>query len=435
MPNKGYSVSGTPKIGLASATLGQFIGLATISLFGPSAIVFQSTMKLSSVQVALLVSVPVLFGSLLRIPFGAWADSSGARLPMLIVLGISTVFLGIISIMLLVYYPHKFTQQLYPALLVFGSLVGVGAAAFSIGVPQVSYWYPLKRQGYALGVYSGIGGLSPGIITLMLPFLITFSGIVYSYFIWFIISFIAFCIYFILAKDSFYFQLLKRKVEKSEAADIARSNGQELIPSYNTFKSITAPLKNKADWGLVITNLTAFGGYVSLTTWLPTYWAENYRFNIIQAGIITSIGFVILGTLIRLPAGSLSDRYTGEVVMFYSSLIMLAGSLMFLINILPLDLTGEFVLAIGTGVNSAATFKLVPKYSKNNVGGAAGLVSGLGVFSSLIITILLGDFVNIYGNSGYFLGFIIFIALSLVNIIISAEFFKKFHLPLQHLPK
>jgi len=92
MPNKGYSVSGTTKIGLASATLGQFIGLATISLFGPSAIVFQSTMKLSSVQVALLVSIPVLFGSLLRIPFGAWADSSGARLPMLIVLGISTVF-------------------------------------------------------------------------------------------------------------------------------------------------------------------------------------------------------------------------------------------------------------------------------------------------------------------------------------------------------
>ena len=381
-------------------------------------------MNLSPIEVALLVSIPVVAGSLLRVPFGAWADSAGGRSPMLIVLGVSSVSMAAITIILFLDYPMRLTHSLFPLFLLLGCLVGVGAAAFSIGVPQASYWYPLNRQGYVLGIYSGIGGLAPGLITLALPPLLTFTGPAYAYLIWLILSLAVLLVYFLIAKDAFFFQLLKKGVDRERAAAIAKDNGQELVPSYNAFRSLMAPLSNLKNWGLVVANTTAFGGYVALTTWLPTYWALDHGVGIIDAGIIASIGFIILGTIIRVPAGSLSDRYGGEAILFYSSLLMLAGSIVFLINGLALDVAGEIILGIGVGVNSAATFKLVPKYSKSNIGGATGWVSGLGVFGGLIITVLLGAFVNLFGYRGYSLGFIIYVGLSIVSLIIGVIFMR-----------
>jgi len=420
----GYGLAGNSRVGLTSATMGQFIGLATISLFGPAAVVFQRAMVLSPIEVALLVSIPVVAGSLLRIPFGAWADSTGGRMPMLIVLGISTVSMAAVTLLLFLYYPARFTHNLYPLLLLLGCLVGVGATAFSIGVPQASYWYPLNRQGYVLGVYSGLGGLAPGLITLALPALLAYAGPAYAYLIWLILSMAVLLVYFLIAKDAFFFQLIKKGVDRGRAIVIARDNGQELMPSYGAFGSLKAPLSNLKNWGLVVANLTAFGGYVALTTWLPAYWALDHGVGIVDAGIIASIGFIILGTIIRVPAGSLSDRYGGEVILFYSSLLMLAGSIIFLINGFTIDVIGEVVLGVGVGINSAATFKLVPKYSKSNIGGATGWVSGLGVFGGLIIAVLLGAFVNLFGYSGYSLGFIVYVGLSIVSLMIGVIFLQ-----------
>ncbi|MCL4340442.1 MAG: MFS transporter [Thaumarchaeota archaeon] len=420
----GYGLTGSRRIGLTSATMGQFMGLATISLFGPTAVVFQRAMILSPIEVALLVSIPVVAGSLLRVPFGAWADSAGGRTPMLIVLGVSSVAMAAITIILFLDYPMRLTHSLFPLFLLLGCLVGVGAAAFSIGVPQASYWYPLNRQGYVLGIYSGIGGLAPGLITLALPPLLTFTGPAYAYLIWLILSLAVLLAYFLIAKDAFFFQLLKKGVNRERAVTIAKDNGQELVPSYNAFRSLRAPLSNLKNWGLVVANTTAFGGYVALTTWLPTYWALDHGVGIIDAGIIASIGFIILGTIIRVPAGSLSDRYGGEAILFYSSLLMLAGSIIFLTNGFALDVAGEIILGIGVGVNSAATFKLVPKYSKSNIGGATGWVSGLGVFGGLVITVLLGAFVNLFGYRGYSLGFTVYVGLSIVSLIIGVIFIR-----------
>lgn len=419
-----YKLTGSSRIGLISATMGQFIGLTTISLFGPTAVVFQRAMTLSPVEIALLVSIPTVAGSLLRIPFGAWSDSTGSREPMLIVLSVSSASMAAITAILFLDYPSRLTHGLFPIFLLLGCLVGVGAAAFSIGVPQASYWYPQNRQGYVLGIYSGIGGLAPGIFTLILPPLLTYLGPAYAYLIWFALSLVLVLTYFLIAKDAFFFQLLKNGVERELAIAIAKDKGQELIPSNTALRSMTAPIKNLKNWGLVVANVTAFGGYVALTTWLPTYWSVDHGIGIIWAGVITSIGFIILGTVIRIPAGSLSDRYGGESILFYSSLLMLAGSVIFLINTFTLDVVGEIVLGIGVGVNSAATFKLVPKYSKSNIGGATGWVSGLGAFSGLIITVLLGTFVAIFDYAGYSLGFTVYVGLSVISLIIGAIFMR-----------
>src|SRR6185312_7326231 len=86
-----YALRGSPRLGLTMGTWGFFIGFAAVALYGPAAHAFQQSMQLSPLLVGLLVAAPQLTGSLLRIPFGAWVDKSGGRLPMLTLFGASLV--------------------------------------------------------------------------------------------------------------------------------------------------------------------------------------------------------------------------------------------------------------------------------------------------------------------------------------------------------
>jgi NNP family nitrate/nitrite transporter-like MFS transporter len=81
-----FHVKGTPKTGLLGTTLGFFFGFAAVSLYGPTAIKFKEAMNLSPALIGLLVAIPSLSGSLLRIPFGAWVDTTGGRKPFLVLL-------------------------------------------------------------------------------------------------------------------------------------------------------------------------------------------------------------------------------------------------------------------------------------------------------------------------------------------------------------
>jgi NNP family nitrate/nitrite transporter-like MFS transporter len=78
--------------------------------------------------------------------------------------------------------------------------------------------------------------------------------------------------------------------------------------------------------------------------------------------------------------------------------------------------TGEMFLALGMGFANAAVFKLVPKYTPETVGGAAGIVGGLGAFGGFAIPPVMGLFVKVSGTEGYPLGFAVFLGLSLLSI-------------------
>ena len=162
-------VKGKPSQGLFGATLGFFAGFAAVSLFGPTANRFKEVMELSPVMIGLLVAVPSLSGSLLRIPFGAWVDTTGGRKPFLVLLWLSVA--GMLGLTTVVYflYPDRLSSSLYPLLLLLGMLSGCGIATFSVGIGQVSYWFPQVRQGTALGTYAGVGNLAPGLFSFLLP--------------------------------------------------------------------------------------------------------------------------------------------------------------------------------------------------------------------------------------------------------------------------
>ncbi len=412
-----YSLKGSPRLGLTGTTLGFFFGFAAVALYGPTAIKFQETMNLSPFLLGLLVAIPSLSGSLLRIPFGAWVDTTGGKKPFLILLILSVIGLGGTTLLLKLTYPGQM-EGLFWLVLVFGFLSGCGIATFSVGIGQTSYWFPQKKQGIALGVYAGMGNLAPGLFSLLLPVYLSYFGFISAYFAWFLFLLIGTVIFGIIGYNSWYFQLRQKGLSDTESRNIAKEQGQEIFPSGNVRDSLINSARVKNTWTLVSLYFTTFGGFIALTAWFPTYWNKYQDFTAVKAGLFTAI-FSLLASAVRVLGGRIADRSGGEKVSLISILLVLTGS--FILSIAGssgLGITGAIILAVGMGVNNAAVFKLVPKYVPKAVGGAAGWVGGLGAFGGFVIPPLMGIIADFYGTVGYARGFIVFIVLALLNLVV-----------------
>ncbi|TYL39533.1 MFS transporter [Natronococcus pandeyae] len=418
-------VHGTPRRGLVAATLGFFVGFAGVVLYGPVAAEFQGPMGLSGLLLGLLVAAPQLTGSLLRIPFGAWVEDVGAKRPFLILLGLSIVGMGGLSVLLLTAYPDGLTMRHFPVVFVFGALSGCGIATFSVGIAQTSYWYPTDQQGTVLAVYAGLGNSSPAIFTLLVPLALASFGLTGAYLGWFAFLVLGTIGYAILAVDAPYFQFTKRGIGRSRAKRRASERGQELFPNGNAAASLRDAASVSRTWVLVALFFTSFGGFLALTVWLPSYWTAVHGVGIQRAGVLTALAFTLLAAAIRIPGGIASDRIGGERTAIASFVaVAVAASVLVLTREFVPALAATVLLGAGMGVANAAVFQLVPTYVPEAVGGASGLVGGLGAFGGFVVPPVLGVFVDLHGTAGYATGFVVFLVLALASVGLSSALYR-----------
>lgn len=412
-------IVGSPNKALFGATIGFFIGFGAVSLFGPTAHSFIDVMKLTPGQVGVLVAIPMLTGSLLRIPFGAWVDNNGGKLPFLILLLLSVVGIAGLYWLLLTRYPDHLGQSQYPWLLLFGALGGCGIATFSVGIGQVSYWFPKSRQGWALGAYAGLGNTSPGLVALILPLIIVFWGLWAAYLVSIAIVIVGIALYLVLGHNAPYFQFRRDGFSRGDARSDASSAGQELFPQDNAFKALAEAARTWRTWPLVVLYFTTFGGFLALTAWLPTYWQTFFHSTHWTAVFLTA-GFSLLSSLIRVPGGSWADRQGGERVAVAALIVLLAGAvLMTVSSVFFVAMIGEVLVAIGMGVNNAAVFWMVPRYVPDAIGGASGWVGGLGALGGFAVPPLLGQFVEWFGPVGYARGYVVYVVLAIVSLLLT----------------
>jgi len=410
-------VKGNPNKGLFGATLGFFVGFASVALFGSTASMFKEAMQIDPLLVGLLVAMPSLSGSLLRIPFAAWVDTTGGRKPFLILLILSIIGMSGLFLVVSLFTTDHMNNSLYPLLLLLGVLSGCGIATFSVGISQVSYWFPQRNQGLALGIYAGVGNLAPGIFSVLLPIALLSLGLSGAYFIWLIFLVIGTVLYGKLGLNAWYFQLKQNGWTRQESRNIAREQyGQEVFPKGTLTSSLIISARQWKTWALVAIYFTSFGGFIALTAWLPTYWKAFYSFSMVKAGGLTAV-FSILASLIRIVGGKFSDRWGGENTALGALLIMFVGALfMSLSHSFLLSLSASIFIAIGMGITNAAVFKLVPQEIPDAVGGASGWVGGLGAFGGFVIPLVLGVIVLKEGQSGYAHGFYVFAGLALISL-------------------
>ncbi len=406
-------IRGSPARGLAAATLGFFVGFAAVALFGPTAKKLEGLMGLSGTLVGFLVATPQLSGSLLRIPFGAWADRVGGRLPILTLLLISTAGMAGLTALLYLDYPSGITGAMFPLILGLGVLCGAGVATFSSGIAQSSYWSAREHQGRALGIFGGVGNLAPGIFTLILPFAILVWSLPGAYALWLLLLAIGTVLFAVVAVDPPFFQLLRRGRRRAEALRESAAAGQEIFPAESMGQSLRHSARQVRTWALVVIYFTSFGGFLALTSWLPFYWTQFLGFDATTSAILTAATFSLMASAVRVPGGFWADRVGGENALLVSfGLFVVGAAVLTVAHATVVAVGGVLLLAVGAGIANAAVFKLVPKYVPDAVGGASGWVGGLGAFGGFVVPPVLGVFVDIFGKDGYALGFVVYLLLA-----------------------
>jgi MFS transporter, NNP family, nitrate/nitrite transporter len=138
-----------------------FAAWGLISAFAPR---FREAFHLTATQTALLVAVPVLLGSLLRVVTGMLADRFGGRAIfalLLIVVAVPTYLVPMVA---------SYRMLLYVAF-----FLGIAGSSFAVGVGFVSRWFPPEKQGSALGVY-GLGNIGQSAAVFLGPILAVAVG-------------------------------------------------------------------------------------------------------------------------------------------------------------------------------------------------------------------------------------------------------------------
>jgi NNP family nitrate/nitrite transporter-like MFS transporter len=133
--------------------------------------ILKKTLDLSPVHASIALAIPVLLGSLGRIPLGMLTDRFGGRIVFSLVMVFSiipAVLIGFVS---------SDSQ-----LIAYGFFIGIALASFSVGVAFVSRWYPPERQGFALGVY-GAGNIGQSLAAFGAPFIVAALGFAWGF--WF----------------------------------------------------------------------------------------------------------------------------------------------------------------------------------------------------------------------------------------------------------
>jgi MFS transporter, NNP family, nitrate/nitrite transporter len=331
-------------------------------------------------QSSIAVAIPVLLGSLGRVPLGLLTDRFGGRK----VFGWTMIFSVAAALLMS-------KVETYSQLLLFGFFTGIALASFSVGVAFVSGWYPVERQGFALGVY-GAGNVGQSLAAFGAPFLFVHFGAQNTF--W---SFAG-----LLALWTVVFLLF--------AEDAPRT------ASPKSFRQMIRPLSDRMSWVLSLFYFLTFGGFVAMSIYLPMFLTEMFKLTPQDAGLRTA-GFVLLATAMRPIGGWLSDKAGGlSILLWVFPFVVLMAMLLTFETMVPFTI-GALGMAAAIGLGNGAVFKLVPQYFPQSVGAVTGLVGATGGLGGFFPPLALGV---IKQQTGSFAGgFVLLAAFALFCLVVA----------------
>lgn len=360
------------------------------SSIAPLAPFFKKLYNLSVLQVSVLVALPVLLGSLARIPIGILSDRFGGR----------RIFLWVMILSLLPIGGVMFINS-YGGLLIFAFFVGLIGSTFAAGVPFASKWFSQGNQGLALGVL-GFGNIGNALSSFVLPHFITGHSWQYTYAAIFAVAFLVMIVsFFIMGKEA---------PDKSVQA--------VKIP---VWESIKVFMRNPLAWLLACFYALTFGGFVAMSVYLPSFLVGTYGLQPADAALRCG-GFILVATLLRPIGGLLSDKIGGSRILTMCFVIIGITASVLLLKVNLIFVTGAFLLmACAFGAGGGAVFKLVPKIFPNEVGIITGLVGAAGGLGGFFPPILMGFVKSLWGS--YAIGFVALALMVIIFMLINLRVF------------
>lgn len=368
---------------LFGSTFAFTVCFAVWMIFAVLGIPIAKELQLTETQFGLLTAMPVLTGSLVRVPLGILTDRIGGRLVFFL-----CMVLAVVPVYLLAYA----TQ--YWQFLVLALFVGLVGGTFSVGTPYVAKWFKPEQQGLAMGVF-GAGNSGAAITKLLAPLLIVAAAGAWT------------------------------TVPKVYAAVLL---GTAILfwlttatnPAHNTGKSLSVKeqlqmLKDPRVWRYSQYYSVVFGGYVALALWMTHYYIDEYGFSIQSAAFLAAC-FSLPGGVLRAVGGWISDRrgayqttwwvmWVCLVAFFFLSypdtqyvIKTATGELSFHFSLNATAFTILlFVVGVAMAVGKASVFKFISDDFSQNMGAVSGIVGLVGGLAGFLLPILFGVLVDLTG--------------------------------------
>jgi len=369
---------------LGVSTLAFTVNFAVWTLFSIIGIRIKQELGLNETEFGFLVAMPILSGSLSRLPLGMLTDRFGGR-PVFF-LQMLAVVIALVGIQ----YAHNYTQYL-----IAGFAVGLAGGSFAIGIAYTSAWFDKHQQGTAMGIF-GAGNSGAALTNLIVPLLMATYG-------WETVP-------LIFAGGMLIVAVLFWVMAKNDPQHI---DGPQ---PHTTIREQLLPLKEARVWRISLYYFFTFGGFLALTLWLPKYYVGEFSLDLKTASFLTLL-FTLPTGLVRALGGVLSDIMGARRILwttFWISLVCL-----FFLSYPPTTMTIHgisdvihinvelnqwvftlliLVLGICMGLGNASLLKLIYDYYPHNmgsVGGLVGVMGGLGGFTLPILFGLVADLTQI----------------------------------------
>ena len=380
-PDRAGSVPAAAWGALTLATLAMAVGFAAWSLLSPLGPLFRQEWGLSATETGILVAVPVILGSIARIPLGILTDRFGGRL-------VFTVFLYFLAVPLIL---AGLTGGFW-SLLGVAFILGVAGAVFAIGVPFVARWFPPERQGMALGIY-GMGNIGTAVAALVAPPVAVALGWPFAFWMFVPVVLVMGTLMLLFGRDA---------PGPRPSATLAQR---------------LAPLERPTAWVLSLFYFLTFGGFVAISVYLPTFLVDAFGLERGDAAA-RAAGFAVLATVTRPVGGVLADRWGGAPVLNATFLIVALLPIILAFQPGIALITVAFLgMAAALGLGNGAVFKLVAETFPRETGAVTGLVGAAGGLGGFFPPILMGLVRDATG--AYSIGFMLLSELALGCLIVN----------------
>ncbi|SUA35991.1 putative transmembrane transport protein [Neisseria zoodegmatis] len=360
---------------LVSSTLSFTVCFMVWMMLAVVGIKVQEEMGFNQTQYGILIALPVLSGSLIRVPLGILTDKYGGRVVLFALMAISVPAIFLMS------YANQYWH-----FLIIGLLMGLAGGSFSVGTPYVARWFPKHQQGMAMGVF-GAGNAGSAVNKFLAAWLITTYGT------WQIVPTVYSAIMLAMA-IIFWFT--------------SYHDPKHLVSSSVTLREQLALLKDPGVLRYSQYYSVVFGGYVALALWMTKYYVGEYGMELKTAAFLAAC-FSLPGGVLRAFGGYLSDKFGAYKVTW--AVMWVCWVCFFLLSYPQTDLVIQtkngplsmhiglgvtlftvlmFTVGVATAVGKASVFKFVADDYPDNIGAVSGIVGLAGGMGGFLLPIMFG---------------------------------------------
>lgn len=349
-------------------------------LNGAMAPFISEAFNLSPAQKGFMISVPILAGAIMRFPLGVLAQYIGRKNAALVEMGL---------IVIAMIYGYLFVDS-YNDVLRMGILLGIAGASFGVALSLGSGWFPAKYKGLAMGI-AGAGNSGTALAVLFAPPLAARYGWQNVYGFAAVTMIIPFIVMAVFAK---------------EPPD----------REHQTLKEHISCLFEKDGWVFNFVYIITFGGFIGLSSFLPTYFYDQFGVSKIEAGQLTMLA-ALMGSGLRVVGGYVSDRKGGITTLGYVFGVVIVTLLFTGLQTSVLWATIGFMLCFAAlGAGNGAVFQLVPLRWPKSTAIAGSMIGEIGALGGGIIPNAMGISKQYTGT--YFYGFSLFCALAVFAFLV-----------------